>query len=181
LNGFDILGVRPAASEAEIKAAYLHLARLYHPDRFAGTPQEAAAQERMRRINAAYDYILKNRAKPQPQAGRFAAVYKLLQKQQTQKALAALERITPRNAAWHATAAQIYAERGWTARAVINMREALRQEPGNMRYRRLLAVWQNALQVNVACIRPPERAGHNSKSARLRESIGDRIINSFFY
>ena len=64
MSGFEILGLSPTASDAEIKAAYLRLARQYHPDRFAGTPYEAAAQEQMRRLNAAYDYVLNTRARP---------------------------------------------------------------------------------------------------------------------
>lgn len=64
MNGFDVLGVGPWATDAEIKAAYLRLAREYHPDRFLGSPYEAAAQERMRRVNAAYDSILNARARP---------------------------------------------------------------------------------------------------------------------
>lgn len=46
---YDVLGVRPSASEAEIRRAYLEAARRSHPD-VAGH----AGEERMRRINEAW-------------------------------------------------------------------------------------------------------------------------------
>lgn len=49
------LGVDPAASAAEIRRAYLQLARRSHPDFHNGSDGERRlAEERMRRINAAW-------------------------------------------------------------------------------------------------------------------------------
>ena len=57
----DILGVAPGASRSEIKRAWRLLAKRHHPDRYAGTDmtatERAAVEERMRRINAAYDAL----------------------------------------------------------------------------------------------------------------------------
>ncbi|MFN3372238.1 MAG: J domain-containing protein, partial [Chloroflexus sp.] len=36
LDDYTILGIRPGASSAEIKQAYLKQISLYHPDRYAG-------------------------------------------------------------------------------------------------------------------------------------------------
>jgi len=47
-NAFDVLGVSADASLEEIKQAYLHLARLYHPDVNPGSCDEYV------RINQAY-------------------------------------------------------------------------------------------------------------------------------
>jgi len=47
-NAFEVLGVSPDASLEEIRQAYLHLARLYHPDVYPGTCDEYV------RINQAY-------------------------------------------------------------------------------------------------------------------------------
>ena len=50
---YDILGVKPDASEAEIKAAYRKLARQYHPDK----NKEPGAEERFKAINEANEAL----------------------------------------------------------------------------------------------------------------------------
>jgi hypothetical protein len=52
---YEILGVDPSASMAEIRRSYLRLARESHPDRHAGSETaRLEAEQRMRRINAAW-------------------------------------------------------------------------------------------------------------------------------
>lgn len=62
MEHYEELGVRPAASAAEIRASYLALARRFHPDRLASESavRRATAAERMSRINAAWT-VLGNR------------------------------------------------------------------------------------------------------------------------
>lgn len=55
---YDILGVKPDAGEADIKAAYRKLARKYHPDR----NKESDAEERFKAVNEAYE-VLKDKQK----------------------------------------------------------------------------------------------------------------------
>ncbi|KAB2896753.1 MAG: J domain-containing protein [Dokdonella sp.] len=50
---YDTLGVKPDASEAEIKAAYRRLARKYHPD----VSKESGAEDRFKAINEAYEAL----------------------------------------------------------------------------------------------------------------------------
>jgi molecular chaperone DnaJ len=51
---YDTLGVSKTASQEEIKKAYRKLARQYHPDR---NPGDAAAEERFKEVQTAYDVL----------------------------------------------------------------------------------------------------------------------------
>ncbi|MFK2904606.1 J domain-containing protein [Dyella ginsengisoli] len=67
---YDILGVKPDASEAEIKAAYRKLARQYHPDK----NKEAGAEDKFKAINEANEVLRdkeKRRAYDQVRAGGY--------------------------------------------------------------------------------------------------------------
>lgn len=55
---YVVLGVKPGASDDEIKVAYRALAKKYHPDLNHGS---AAAEARMREINEAYTVLIKNK------------------------------------------------------------------------------------------------------------------------
>jgi hypothetical protein len=59
VNHYEVLGVSPAATTAELRAAYLALVRLHHPDRHVdATPaQQEAAEDRMRRVNEAWSEL----------------------------------------------------------------------------------------------------------------------------
>ena len=55
-NPYELLEVPPTASAEEIKAAYLRLAKQWHPDRFTGA-EKSKAEERFRALNEAYTAV----------------------------------------------------------------------------------------------------------------------------
>jgi curved DNA-binding protein len=50
---YDTLGVKPEASEAELKSAFRKLARKYHPD----VSKEAGAEDKFKAVNEAYEAL----------------------------------------------------------------------------------------------------------------------------
>lgn len=59
---YQVLGVPETATDAEVRKAYLNLARKYHPDNYHDSPLADLAQEKMKEINAAYEQITKERS-----------------------------------------------------------------------------------------------------------------------
>ncbi|WDP85980.1 MAG: DnaJ domain-containing protein [Desulfobacter sp.] len=60
-QAFQILGIGPGTTQKEAKIAFRALAKTCHPDRYRFTnsfPGEIAAQDRMKEINLAFDFIL---------------------------------------------------------------------------------------------------------------------------
>ena len=63
---FDLLGLSPGASPAELKLAHRDLAKVWHPDRFLHDPRlQEKAQEKLKKINEAYDQLRSGKAERQ--------------------------------------------------------------------------------------------------------------------
>ena len=58
-QAFHVLGIEPTGDGRAIRAAFLRLARIYHPDRFAGQPDDvrAEAERRMKEATVAYEAL----------------------------------------------------------------------------------------------------------------------------
>ena len=58
MTPYDVLGVRPDASEDEIKKAYKALSRKYHPDANINNPNKEQAEEKFKQVQQAYSQIM---------------------------------------------------------------------------------------------------------------------------
>lgn len=61
MDPYKILGVSRDATDDEIKKAYRALSRKYHPDANINNPNKAQAEEMFKRVQQAYEQIMKER------------------------------------------------------------------------------------------------------------------------
>lgn len=157
---YQVLGVKPGASDDEIKRAYRELARKYHPDNYQNNPLADLAEEKMKEINEAYDAITKMRSgggstyngagyqgggyQQQTQSNDpvFARVRNLINNGSVDQAEQLLNGVNNRNAEWYFLSGSIAYRRGWLDEARQNYQIAVRMDPNNLEYRQAFNMMQ---------------------------------------
>ena len=137
MNPYEVLGVSEGATPEEIKTAYRALVKKYHPDRYPhGSPEQAAASEKLKQINAAYDMLEKVRQGSYSWHGtpQFGEIRAAIQRGQIGEAERMLNQIQERTAEWHFLMGVCLLRRGWYDGAAQNFRQAYQMEPGNKEY-----------------------------------------------
>lgn len=142
---YEVLGIRPDATDEEVKAAYRELARKYHPDNYANNPLSDLAQQKMQEINEAYDAIIRMRRQgggPGPTAARQAAsrypdIRNMVNTGRVQDAEILLDGVPAggRDAEWYFLKGSVLYRKGWLEDAFSHFGTACRMDPGNMEYR----------------------------------------------
>lgn len=164
---YSVLGVKPDASDQEIKKAYRELARKYHPDNYVDNPLADLAEEKMKEVNEAYDAITKARSGGGSTGGgyqggysqsygyqgqysgggsssstSFAQVRQNINMGNLDGAEQLLRGISSKNGEWYFLMGSIAYRRGWLDEARQNYQIACQMEPGNMEYRQALSMMQ---------------------------------------
>lgn len=167
---YQTLGVSESATDAEVKKAYLNLARKYHPDNYHDNPLADLAQEKMKEINAAYEEINKRRSGRGSSGSYGSGGYGYQQQrsysyqnsygysgsssvlQQVRLAInsgdltraeALLANYSDHNAEWNFLRGAVCYRRGWMDEAKRYYETACQMDPGNAEYRQALNYMEN--------------------------------------
>lgn len=161
---YQVLGVPESATDAEVKKAYLELARKYHPDNYHDNPLADLAQEKMKEINAAYEEVGKRRGSGRGGGSRASSSYggysggygygggsaqqsgsSVLQQVRMavnagdlSRAEALLASYSDHNAEWNFLKGAVCYRRGWLDEAKRYYETAVGMDPGNREYRQAL-------------------------------------------
>lgn len=154
-NPYEVLGIKENATDEEIKAAYRELVKKYHPDKYQNNPLADLAEEKLREVNEAYDYLMKNsRSYSSSSNGgysntssrrdpQFETIRREIDANNLGAAEAMLDRIRVRNAEWVFLSGMVSYKKGWYDDAVSKIQQATAMEPSNQEYRRALNAMMN--------------------------------------
>ncbi|MCX7923939.1 MAG: DnaJ domain-containing protein [Clostridia bacterium] len=149
-NPYEVLGIKEGASEDEIKKAYRELVKKYHPDQYMDNPLSSLAEDKLREINQAYDYLMKNTnvsrgskqwggnqggASSHDAGGLYSQIKSYIQSGNVGAAEDMLEKITDRTAPWYYCKGLIFLRKGWYDEAYSHIQTAVNMDPSNFEYR----------------------------------------------
>ena len=141
MKPYELLGIAPTATKAEVRNAYRDLARRWHPDRFMEGPERDWANEKMAQINAAYHACL---TQPQQIVSReeeqiqLKQIEELIHVGQYSSARQKLMAISSRCAEWNYLFGAVLMKTSDLQKALIYLGVAARQQPENPKYTKAL-------------------------------------------
>lgn len=151
MNPYEVLGIKPGASQDEIKSAYRKLIKQYHPDKFIDNPLKNLAEEKMIEINEAYNALTKNSGNNNYNSSsssnssnynnasnssyEFQEIRRSIQSGNYAFAENKLNSINNRTAEWHYLYGAVLLNKGWFDSALEHMNTAVNMDPNNFEYR----------------------------------------------
>lgn len=154
MNPYEVLGLKPGATQEEIKKAYRNLIKQYHPDQYGDNPLKDLAEEKMRDINAAYDALTKNAGNTYSNSNSsnssynssssdnsymFSEIRRLIQSGNFAEAENRLNSISNnRNAEWNFLYGVLLTNKGWFDAGLKHIQTAVNMDPNNFEYRQTL-------------------------------------------
>jgi curved DNA-binding protein CbpA len=148
-NPYEVLEVSNNASKDEIKRAYRELAKKYHPDQYGNNPLRDLAEDKMKELNEAYDYLMKNTSDAgystdsyehntynnENNSNMYSSIEMAIQNGNLGYAEERLNRITTRDAEWNYLMGLLNMRKGWYNEAYNNLSMACNIAPSNGKYR----------------------------------------------
>jgi molecular chaperone DnaJ len=155
-NPYEVLEIKEGASKDEIKKAYKELVKKYHPDQYGNNPLRDLAEEKLREINEAYDYLMKNedntpkyrensynQGNYNSSQSSYSEIRRDLENGNLRAAEDKLNRISMRDAEWHYLIGLVNLRKGWYDNAYNYIVNACNLDPNNFEYRQTLNNLQN--------------------------------------
>ena len=151
-NPYEVLGIKAGASEEEIKKAYREQVKKYHPDQYQDNPLSSLAEEKLKELNEAYDYLMKN-ASPKKESASyntsrswnsqgdnefFNQVRSHVNSGNVKVAEDMLNGYSNRTAPWYYLKGLIFMRKGWYDEAFSHIQTAVNMDPSNFEYRNAL-------------------------------------------
>ena len=154
MNPYEVLGIKPGASQEEIKSAYRKLVKQYHPDQYRDNPLQELAQQKLAEVNDAYNQLTSGKSSGNyssntsssysnnnsysNSASELSQARAYLQRRNTAAAEAILNRVSDRNAEWYFLMGVVHSNKGWYDSALQNITTAANMDPNNFEYRQTL-------------------------------------------
>lgn len=162
-NPYEILGVKEGASEQEIKKAYREQAKKYHPDQYGDNPLKDLAEEKMRELNEAYDFLVKESSgsgnyESSNGNSQYQSVRMDINNRDFNSAAAKLNNMNSHDAEWSYLMGIICMQKGWYNDAYSHFGTACSMNPSNMEYRQAF----NSVNQSNNSYRQPYYNGKNS-------------------
>ena len=172
---YSVLGVKPDASDEEVKRAYRELARKYHPDNYQNNPLADLAEEKMKEINQAYDAITRMRSgggsggyqsrgsyqggyqgsyqggyQQQSYGSASGSLYNQVRQAINMGDISRAEQLLrsapAQDAEWHFLTGSIAYRKGWLDEATQHFQMACNMDPSNGEYRQALMMMRQGGQ-----------------------------------
>ena len=147
-NPYEVLEVKEGSSKEEIKKSYRELAKKYHPDQYTNNPLKDLAEDKMRELNEAYDYLMKNSEEGNSSGFRasnnyennsgspmYSTIRGNIQNNNLRAAEGSLNNISERGGEWYFLMGVVQMQSGHYDTAFTYITKACNLEPNNMEYR----------------------------------------------
>jgi curved DNA-binding protein CbpA len=194
-NYYEILGVPRTATSAEVRQAYVRLAKERHPDRFLDPAEKARAHEFFKEVTTAFNILSNDRRrqeydlelqKPKVAApeeiarNAFETGVQRIKARDFHEAVQQLRvavRLVPQDARYHAAlSAALSHNPHWVREAIEALEAAIRLDPGQPSYQadmaRLLHGKGLTLRARKAAEAALRLAPHDPEVARIAAEVG---------
>lgn len=154
-NPYEILGIKEGVSKDEIKKAYREMAKKYHPDQYGNNPLKDLAEDKMRELNEAYEYLMKNTSESSHKsyssesqnsnnynnyssASNYNSVRMDIQRGNFRGAEDSLNSMSTKDAEWNFLMGVVHMKKGWHDSSYNFLTTACNMSPANREYREAL-------------------------------------------